>query len=53
MLMLLLVCSICVVIVNEWVCGGQEFENNYFAKILSGSEAGSYLKIIDFCITQL
>ena len=27
--------------------------NNYFAAMGSGSEAGSYLRLIDFCITQL
>ena len=26
---------------------------NYFTEICSGSEAGSYLRLIDFCITQL
>jgi len=29
------------------------FENNYFTEMCSGSEAGSYLRPIDFCITQL
>jgi len=29
------------------------FENNYFTEMCSGSEAGSYLRRIDFCITQL
>jgi hypothetical protein len=32
---------------------GVEFKNNYFAEMCSGSEAGSYLRIIDFCNTQL
>ena len=27
--------------------------NNYFAEMSSGSEAGLYLRRIDFCITQL
>jgi len=27
--------------------------NNYFTEICSGSEEGSYLRLIDFCITQL
>jgi len=27
--------------------------NNYFTEMCSGSEAGSYLRLIDFCITQL
>jgi len=26
---------------------------NYFAEMRSGSEEGSYLRLIDFCITQL
>jgi len=26
---------------------------NYFRKMCSGSEAGSYLRLIDVCITQL
>ena len=30
-----------------------QYENNYFTEICSGSEAGSYLRLIDFCITQL
>ena len=30
-----------------------QFENNYFTEMCSGSEAGSYLRLIDFCITQL
>ena len=33
--------------------GGNEFENNYFTEMCSGSEAGSYLRLIDVCITQL
>jgi len=28
-------------------------KNNYFTEMCSGSEAGSYLRLIDFCITQL
>ena len=28
-------------------------ENNYFTEMCSGSEEGSYLRLIDFCITQL
>jgi len=27
--------------------------NNHFTEICSGSEAGSYLRLIDSCITQL
>ena len=30
-----------------------QFKNNCFAKIWSGSEEGSYLRLIDFWITQL
>ena len=30
-----------------------QFKNNYVAEMCSGSEAGSYLRRIDFCITQL
>jgi len=30
-----------------------QFKNNYFAEMCSGSDAGSYLRRIDFCITQL
>jgi len=33
--------------------GDTSFENNYFTEMCSGSEAGSYLKLIYFCITQL
>ena len=29
------------------------FENNSFTEMCSGSEEGSYLRLIDFCITQL
>ena len=29
------------------------FENNYFTEMCSSFEAGSYSKLIDFCITQL
>ena len=32
-------------------CSSQ-FENNYFTEMCSGSKAGSYLRLIDFCITQ-
>ena len=28
-------------------------EGNFFAEMLSGSEEGSYLRLIDLCITQL
>jgi len=30
-----------------------QFNNNYFAEMRSGSEGGSYLRLIDLCITQL
>ena len=30
-----------------------QFKNNYFTEMCSGSEAGSYVRRIDFCITQL
>ena len=30
-----------------------QFKNKYFAGMCSGSEAGSRLRLIDFCITQL
>jgi len=30
-----------------------QFENNYFTEMCSGSEEGSYLRLIDWCITQL
>ena len=29
-----------------------QFKNNYFTEMCSGSEAGTYLVPIDFCITQ-
>jgi len=32
---------------------GGGVKNNYFAEMCSGSEEGSYLRLIDFCITQL
>ena len=33
--------------------GPAQFKNNYFAEMCSGSEDGSYLRLIDFHITQL
>ena len=30
-----------------------EFKNNCFTEMCSGSEAGSYLRLVDFGITQL
>ena len=32
--------------------GGGQFKNHCFTVMCSGSEAGSYLRLIDFCITQ-
>ena len=31
----------------------KRFKNSYFAELCSGSAEGSYLRLIDFCITQL
>ena len=28
-------------------------QNNYFAEMCSGSEEGSYFRLIDCCVTQL
>ena len=39
------VCPLHVVALPE---GAPTFENNYFAEMCSGSEAGSYLRLIDF-----
>jgi len=33
--------------------GCSQFENNYFTEMCSGSEAGSYVRLIDFYSTQL
>ena len=33
--------------------GSNQFKNNYFTEMCSGSEEVSYLRRIDFCITQL
>jgi len=30
-----------------------QFKNSYFTEMCRGSEAGSYLRLIDFCTTQL
>jgi len=35
------------------VANSSPFENNYFTEVCSGSEAGSYLRLIDLCITRL
>ena len=32
---------------------GGEAAVNYFTEMCSGSEAGSYLRLMDLCITQL
>jgi hypothetical protein len=32
---------------------GSRFKNNYFAEICSGSDEGSYSRLIEVCITQL
>ena len=34
-------------------CVRGQLRNNYFTEMCSGSEEGSYLRLIDFCITQL
>ena len=31
----------------------EEFKNNHFTEMCCGTEAGSYLRLIDSCITQL
>ena len=36
---------------GSFACGSQ-LENNYFTELCSGSEAGSYLRFVDFCITE-
>ena len=37
---------------GKWTCAekvsGKEVVNNYFTEMCSGSEAGSYLRLIDF-----
>jgi hypothetical protein len=35
------------------MAGAIHFENNCFAVMRSSSKEGSYLRLIDFCITQL
>ena len=39
----------------DWICTlkPSQSKNNYFAEVCSGSETGSYLRLIDLCITQL
>jgi len=34
-------------------CRVQSGKNNHFTEVCSGSEAGSYLRLIDSCITQI
>ena len=45
---------VCVKRVRErvCVCAGTPFTTNYFTEMCSGSEAGSYLWLIDLCIAQ-
>ena len=38
---------------NGLPCFSSQLENNYLAEMCSGSEASSYLRLIDLCITQL
>ena len=37
---------------NALPAKSQPFENNYFTEMCSGTEGGSYLRLIDVCITQ-
>ena len=39
--------------VEDLLTDSSQFKNNYFTEMCSGSEAGSYLRLIDVCITQL
>jgi len=32
---------------------GSQFKNNHFTEMCCGTEAGSYLRLVDSCITQL
>jgi len=41
-------CSAC--LFGGW---GSQFKNNYFTEMCSGSEEGSYVRLIDLCTTQL
>ena len=38
---------------QEWWARCSQSKNNYFTEMCSGSEEGSYLRLIDLCITQL
>ena len=38
---------------SDEVCASSQFKNNYFSNTCSGSEAGSYSRLVDFCITEL
>ena len=44
-------------IVSRWflsrILRAKVDKNNFFIEMCNGSEAGSYLRLIDFCITQL
>jgi len=37
---------------RQW-CEPRDFENNHFTEMCCGTEAGSYLRLIDSCITHL
>ena len=37
----------------EGVVGGGATQNLFHTEMCSGSEAGSYLRLVDICITQL
>ena len=50
----LVTCCLSLSLVSEAELEGvpsSRFKNNYFAKLWSGSEEDSYLRLIDFCIT--
>jgi len=36
-----------------WSAGDRSARHNYFTEMCSGSEEGSYLRLMDFCITRL
>ena len=38
---------------SKAVVEGTNDKNNYFIEMCSGSEEGSYLRLVDFSITQL
>jgi len=43
----------CLRVVHLSVQYSSQYKNNHFTEMCSGSEEGSYFRIIDFCITQL